>query len=311
MKKYIGVALGGLVLCGPALAQSQATELTIDPVAHYAPALQPAESLNGSCGWSADLAKRVQKNLKKQPASISEVAGAGRHLVFNVAQMDATDAHEKRVVRGVIHADVLMAGKLVGSQDFSFEEKAGARASACDVFKDSTDGFASDIADWLLEAKFPECQGDCAGIHPDEPIVMGSAIPVVAGEEINDSAVECGWAGYMPKMIVDAYNNPDEDRKPRVTLSIAGTPEAPATGRRLVMQTEGVRTAGGGAYSGPKWIKISGKLYDGDMLAGSFRISKTTILGSLSGCKTLKNLSEDAASAIAEWLKTPGIDSEL
>jgi len=309
MKKFFGVACGGLVLCGSAMAQT--TDLTVDPVAHYAPALQLPASLGNSCSWSADLVKRIQKDLKKQPAVVSETAGAGHHLVFSVAEMQATDAHEKRVIRAVIHADVLSAGKLIGSQAFSFEEKASASTSACDVFKDSASDFSSDIADWLLETRLPECQGSCAGIHPDEPIVMGSAIPVVEGEEINDSAVECGWAGYMPKTIVDAYNDPEEDKKARVPLTIAATPEAPATGRRLVMQTEGVRTAGGGAYSGPKWVKITGKLYDGEILAGSFKLSKTTILGSLGGCKTLTNLSKDAASAIAEWIKQPGMDSEL
>lgn len=308
MKRKLCIA-GGVLLLSVALS-AQAADLSIDPTAHYVPAGTLPESLN-ACSWASDLAHGVQKELKKEPSTLSETPAAGHHLVLTIAGMEASDAHEKRMLRGALHADVFAAGKLVGSQSFSFEEKAGARTSACEVFKDVTEGYSSDIADWLLETRLPECQGDCAGIHPDEPIVMGTAIPLMEGEEINDNAVECGWAGYMPKMIVDAYNDPDEDLKARVPLNIADTPAAPETGRRLVLQTEGVRTVGGGGYSGPKWVRMSGKLYDGNMLAGSFHLKNSTVLGSLSGCKTLKNLSEDAASSIAGWLKAPGMDSEL
>lgn len=295
----------------PASAMAQtAPALVVDPAPRYAPQLQVPASLQ-SCDWAARLAERVRSKADGVMVTVGSGDVAGRRLVFRVARLEATDVRSSRQVHAEIHADVETDGRLIGSQDFHLDEDAGSGDSACEVFRDETAGYASDIADWLADAHLPACEAGCAGIHPDEPILIADSIPPADAETMSDDIIsECHWPTAMPGLIQAAYNG-DEDRRPRAVLQIVPASSLAGGGRRLVLRAESIHAIGGAGFSGPKWLKMSGFLYDGDMLAGSFTLSESTIRGSFAGCKTLQGLSEDAATNIAEWLHAPGMDTEL
>lgn len=72
-----------------------------------------------------------------------------------------------------------------------------------------------------------------------------------------------------------------------------------------------IDTAGGGGWSGPKWLVLEGKMTEKGKLLGSFEARRQTIRGSMRGCGTLDSLSEEIAGDILEWLKTPSLNAKL
>jgi len=55
----------------------------------------------------------------------------------------------------------------------------------------------------------------------------------------------------------------------------------------------------------PRWLELSGKLANGDLLVGEFSFLRETYSGSLQDCNTLSNLANDLADDVAQWLENP------
>jgi hypothetical protein len=85
--------------------------------------------------------------------------------------------------------------------------------------------------------------------------------------------------------------------------------------RRLVLRIEAVHAPAGGAWSGPKWIEVSGVLREGDRTAGSFRARRSSLGGPfapfLDTCAILERCARAIASDVAAWIEDPTLDAQL
>jgi hypothetical protein len=87
--------------------------------------------------------------------------------------------------------------------------------------------------------------------------------------------------------------------------------DAPAkSGRWLELSISEVHAPGGGPFSGPKWMGVSGKLHDRGKVIGSFR-AKRVSTGVRSTCGSLAKIATVIGQDIATWLQAPSLDAEL
>jgi hypothetical protein len=96
---------------------------------------------------------------------------------------------------------------------------------------------------------------------------------------------------------------------PRVRLAEGETP------RRLVLRIEAVHAPAGGAWSGPKWLEVSGALHEGADVVGSFRARRSSFGGPfapfLDTCSILERAAQAIAGDVAAWLEAPVPDARL
>jgi len=78
----------------------------------------------------------------------------------------------------------------------------------------------------------------------------------------------------------------------------------------LVLRVNNMHASGGGAMSGPKFLNISGELWDGPSKVATFTFNKWTLAG-ITTCRAVDSLVDAAAYTIADWLRTPTIDAKL
>lgn len=87
--------------------------------------------------------------------------------------------------------------------------------------------------------------------------------------------------------------------------------DAPAKGGRwLELSISEVHAPGGGPFSGPKWMGVSGKLYDRGKVIGSFRAKRVTT-GVRSTCGSLAKVATVIGQDIAAWLAAPSMNAEI
>jgi len=83
-------------------------------------------------------------------------------------------------------------------------------------------------------------------------------------------------------------------------------------GRSLELSIIELHAPGGGPFSGPKWMAVSGKLLDRGKLIGSFRAKRLSTGGMVRGtCATLARCAHAIGQDIATWLNAPTLDAEL
>jgi hypothetical protein len=86
---------------------------------------------------------------------------------------------------------------------------------------------------------------------------------------------------------------------------------APAKGGRwLELSISEVHAPGGGMFSGPKWMAVSGKLYDKGKVIGSFR-AKRISTGLRSTCGSLAKIATVIGRDVAAWLTAPSMNAEI
>ena len=80
-------------------------------------------------------------------------------------------------------------------------------------------------------------------------------------------------------------------------------------GRYLRMAITEVTAFGGGAWSGPKWMTVTGTLVENDKPIASFRAKRYSTGGAFGGfkgtCSIIGRCTKAIAQDIAEWLKNP------
>lgn len=78
------------------------------------------------------------------------------------------------------------------------------------------------------------------------------------------------------------------------------------SGRVLEVTIEGVRSPGGGFYSGSKWIEVSGVLRENGKKIGDFTGKRSTIgYFNLTACSSAARCAKALGRDIAEWLENP------
>jgi hypothetical protein len=89
--------------------------------------------------------------------------------------------------------------------------------------------------------------------------------------------------------------------------------DAPAkSGRWLELAISEVHAPGGGPFSGPKWMAVTGKLYDRGKLIGSFRAKRVSTGGFVRGtCATLGRCALAIGQDVAAWLAAPSMNAEI
>lgn len=84
------------------------------------------------------------------------------------------------------------------------------------------------------------------------------------------------------------------------------------TGRVLELTITNVRTAGGGAFSGPKWITVVGVLRENGREIGNFTAKRITMSPfKLTACSATDRCAKALGLDIATWLENPQPDSKL
>lgn len=142
-----------------------------------------------------------------------------------------------------------------------------------------------------------------APARAEDIVLVSSFIPYekddTAGENVRK---ECNWNTTMPRYLA-------EESEGRV--KVAERSIDAVTDKKLALVATHLHTAGGGGWSGPKWLVLEGKMTERGKLLGSFEARRQTIRGSMRGCGTLDSLSEEISGDILEWLKTPSLNAKL
>ncbi len=88
-----------------------------------------------------------------------------------------------------------------------------------------------------------------------------------------------------------------------------------STGRVLSMRVTQVHAPGGGMFSGPKWMTVTGELHEDGQMLGSFTARRGSGGGAFGGykgtCSIIGRCAKAIGKDIAAWLKSPGKDARL
>ena len=86
-------------------------------------------------------------------------------------------------------------------------------------------------------------------------------------------------------------------------------------GRVLELAITEVHAPGGGGFSGPKWMTVTGSLREGRRVVGTFRAKRFTTGGAFAAfkrtCSIIGRCTKAIGRDIAAWLGNPGMDSKL
>ncbi|MDH3212208.1 MAG: hypothetical protein OEM05_06960 [Myxococcales bacterium] len=86
-------------------------------------------------------------------------------------------------------------------------------------------------------------------------------------------------------------------------------------GRVLELAITEVHAGGGGSFSGPMWMTVTGTLREGRRVVGTFRAKRFTTGGAFAGfkgtCSIIGRSTKAIGRDIAAWLENPGMDSKL
>jgi hypothetical protein len=283
---------------------SAAIELSED--VHYLPG---AVALEG-CGWEQGM---VQTSVAK---SRSFVIAAGRpgalpapRMALEVIQLKWIPGPKTTEYVIVVRVNLTESGKLVATREFQEDGSFASGKPACDALHATGASLGESVAAWTARTKFIKCDDGCDGIHPDEPIVTGATVLIGEADAINDTVrVDCRFPTAMVAMLVKSFN--EYDPTPRAKLESRAIDIEQYVGRRLVLRVNNVHALGGGGWTGPKWMDMSGELWDGRIKVGSFESHVTGGMG-FTTCRSVDSLSGSTADAIVEWLRSPSLDAHL
>jgi hypothetical protein len=85
--------------------------------------------------------------------------------------------------------------------------------------------------------------------------------------------------------------------------------ETLGTGRYIDMSITEVHSPGGGSWSGPKWMEVTGTLMQGDQKVAGFRAQRYSTGGAFGGfkgtCSIIGRTTKAIGKDIGNWLKDP------
>ncbi|MDH4134418.1 MAG: hypothetical protein OEV31_06480 [Gammaproteobacteria bacterium] len=133
---------------------------------------------------------------------------------------------------------------------------------------------------------------------PDKaPFAKDASVP-------NSVRAECGLEKKVPELIRDAAHKKFD----KVVLAPAVSAKTP--GKAMGLTITHVLAPGGGPWSGPKSVTVTGTLWDNGKVAGNFRATRNTTRGG-GTCGMLERDAKEIAEDITKWLDAPGKDSLL
>lgn len=281
----------------------------LDDKVVYLSGAQPDET---ACGWEPGIVSAVaaRSNGAIVPASKGSVDESVK-LTVEVRSLKLERNEKKGNYDAIVRANLFRSGKLVATRDFQNDEsyKVG-KATPCEALAVLGTSLGKEVSDWVVRTPLAPCGDDCAGIHPDEPIVVGAEVLVTHAESVNDTVrQECSWLTDMVKRLARSFNE-DRSPTPRAKLEPRAIDIQKYPGRRLVLRVNEMHALGGGGWSGPKWLSMSGELYDGKLLVGSFQ-SYTTSGRGFTTCRSVDSLSDHTVEMVADWLISPTLNADL
>ena len=137
----------------------------------------------------------------------------------------------------------------------------------------------------------------CASaVGADDAIGIPKVVPVAEGVQVSDAVKnECQLGEKVSEFLLHDANVKVSDN--------------PNEGRYLDMSITEVFAAGGGAWSGPKWMTVSGTLMENGKKVAAFRAKRFSTGGAFGGfkgtCSIIGRCTKAIAEDIAAWLKNP------
>ncbi len=273
--------------------------------------LQGAQPSDKECAWEANMVSATLASARGAIVRGDKPAmPADTRLSLAVVSLGLIHKTSKSDYLVVIRANIVRNGKLLASRDFQGNESYKNERPSCPALLEISTSFGQNVSDWATKTSLMPCGDDCVGIHPDEVIVTGAEIPATGPESLNDTVRdECAWPTAMVKRLVAAFNENDEP-PPRAKLEARAIDIGKYPGRRLLLRVKEVHAVGGGGLSGPKWMSLTGELYDGKTLVASFD-SYTSSGRGLTTCRSVDSLSDSTAEMIVNWLRSPSMGAQL
>lgn len=128
-------------------------------------------------------------------------------------------------------------------------------------------------------------------------IYLSPVTPVADSVHVHDKVLEeCHLQTLLPKSIAE--------RNSEIVLSDG------KGASKLDLKIVDIHAPSGGWFSGPKWITVEGKLYEGKSVKGSF-IAKETSMASATACGMLSKVITVLGGDIAYWLQNPTKNATL
>jgi hypothetical protein len=271
--------------------------------------LQGSKPDEAGCPWEADMVSSASVGANRS-GTASGAVGQDLKVVLHVADLKLTRASSKSSYAVTVRADVMHDARLLATRDFQDDDSFKSEKLACDTLRALGKSLGESAGNWMFETNFPQCQTECTDIHPDESIAIGQQILLDSEDAISEQARDgCHWPTAMVSKVIEAFNQGDPPPRAKLELRAGDIERVP--GRRLVLRVNNMHAVGGGGFSGPKWLAMSGQLLDGKLLVGSFEAQTTTMRGGLTTCRTVDSLSDSATSMIVDWLRSPSIGSKL
>lgn len=280
----------------------------LDDKITYLPGAQPDET---ACGWEPGIVSAVaaRSNGAIVPASKGTAAESIK-LSVEIRHLTLKRNEKKGRYDAIVRGNLFRNGKLVATRDFQNDESFKADKPPCTALQALGTSLGKEVSDWVVLTPLMPCDDDCAGIRPDEPIVVANEVLVTHSESVNDTVrQECGWLSGMVNRLARSFNE-DQTPTPRARLEPRAIDIEKYRGRRLVLRVKEMHALGGGGWSGPKWLSMAGELYDGKLLVGSFE-SYTTSGRGFTTCRSVDSLSDHTAEMIVNWLVSPTINAKL
>jgi len=129
-------------------------------------------------------------------------------------------------------------------------------------------------------------------------IQLSRSTPVASSVNVHDKVLsECDIQTMLPQMIAE--------RASTVTLV-----DKAGGGNRLELKLVDIHAPNGGVFSGPKWITVEGRLYQGGAQKGDFT-AKETSMGSATACGMLRKVMLALAGDIVVWMEHPTKNASL
>jgi len=138
--------------------------------------------------------------------------------------------------------------------------------------------------------------GESVQVAPRAPFAEGSRATAAVKEQ-------CGLETKVPALVAEASS-----------LAALAEGETGSEARVLSLRITEVQAPGGGMFSGPKWLEVSGTLREGGRDVASFRAKRLTTGGPFGGggtCGMLGKCAQAIAGDVALWLESPTPGAEL
>lgn len=285
------LALSWLLLSATLAQAAPAASIYVAPTIQYsAPAADGSTSPGRDCPWDTRLVEYLAKSTRNQVVVNPEAMETkGQKLILTARLGPKVGAGEKEAPGWIeVHGTLIdEAGKPVGDFGFRDDRYSGSLHKCKEAIR-LGEGLGDSIAGWLEE--------------PKPGIKITETIGTLQEDSINpDIKNSCPWDTELPNYLAGmTFGNVY-----RVSDDLGSIP-----GKKLKLTVITSRLLGGGLYTGPKWLKVTGSLIENGQEIGSF-IALRQSYRAWTGCGISDRLSYEIAYDISNWLQKPSLDARL